>query len=87
MAYSAGADAVHTVLVGGEIVFSEGSFTRIDTGALSSEIREAAARHKRDVLDKRGGATAPVRAFIRRVVANARRETAGADTVNRVRLG
>jgi 5-methylthioadenosine/S-adenosylhomocysteine deaminase len=87
LAYSAGADAVHTVMVAGEPVFSGGGFTRIDTAALSSEIREAAARHKRDVLDKRGSATAPMRAFIRRVVANARRETADADTVNRVHIG
>jgi 5-methylthioadenosine/S-adenosylhomocysteine deaminase len=86
-AYSAGADAVHSVMVAGEPVFSGGAFSRIDASALISEIREAAARYKRDVLDKRGSATAPMRAFIRRVVANARRETAHAATVNRVTLG
>jgi 5-methylthioadenosine/S-adenosylhomocysteine deaminase len=87
LAYSAGADAVHTVLVGGEAVYAEGRFTRIDTAALSDEIRDTAARYKRDVLDRRRGADGGVRAFIRRVVSNARRETANAGTVNRVRLG
>ena len=87
LAYSAGSDAVHSVLVAGEAVFSEGRLARIDAAALSSEIRETAARYKRDVLDKRRSAHPEVRAFIKRVVANAKRETAGSQTINRVLLG
>jgi 5-methylthioadenosine/S-adenosylhomocysteine deaminase len=87
LAYSAGADAVHSVLVAGETVYSQGRFTRIDTDAVCDDIREEAARYKRDVLDKRRGKNPEVRAFIKRVVANARRETADAGTLNLVRQG
>ena len=51
-----------------------------------SDIREAAARFRRDVLGKRRAANRELRPFLRRVIANARRETADCPTLNRVAL-
>jgi 5-methylthioadenosine/S-adenosylhomocysteine deaminase len=86
-AYSAGAGAVRAVIVDGEPVFDRGRFTRIDAAAIGAEIREAAARFRREVMGRRGAANRDMLPFIRKVVANAKRGAAAAPTVNRVRLG
>jgi 5-methylthioadenosine/S-adenosylhomocysteine deaminase len=86
-AYAAGSEAVAGVMVAGEMVFWRGHFTRIDAAAVNEEIREAAGRFRRDVLGGRRAAARAVLPFIRRVVANARRESAQSPTLNRVMLG
>jgi 5-methylthioadenosine/S-adenosylhomocysteine deaminase len=86
-AYAAGSEAVAGVMVAGEMVFWRGHFTRIDAAAVNEEIREAAGRFRRDVLGGRRAAARTVLPFIRRVVANARRESAQSPTLNRVMLG
>lgn len=87
LCYAAGSDAVHSVMVSGEVVFSQGRFTRFDGAAVASEIREAAARFRHDVLRKRRVANREVLPFIRRVVASAKRQAPLGTTVNRVCLG
>lgn len=86
LAYAAGSDAIAGVMVAGEIVFWQGRFAGFDAAAVEAEIREAAARFRRDVLGKRRVANRELRPFIGRVVANARRETADCPTLNRVAL-
>ena len=86
LAYSAGADAVHSVMVEGELVYAAGRYTRIDAVAVRAEIAEAAARFRRDVLGKRASANREMLPFIRKVVTHARRATGDTGTVNRVLL-
>lgn len=87
LAYAAGSDAVAGVMVDGEPLYWQGRFTRFDAAAVDAEIREAGARFVRDVLGKRRAANRDMLPFIRRVVANARRESAACATLNRVTLG
>jgi 5-methylthioadenosine/S-adenosylhomocysteine deaminase len=86
LVYAAGSDAVAGVMAGGEMLFWEGRFARFDAAAVDAEIREAAARFRRDVLGKRRAANRELRPFLRRVIANARRKTADCPTLNRVAL-
>ena len=86
-AYAAGSDAVAGVMVAGEMVYWRGQFARIDAAAVNEEIREAAQRFRRDVLARRGAGNRELLPFIRKVIANARRESANSATLNRVTLG
>jgi 5-methylthioadenosine/S-adenosylhomocysteine deaminase len=86
LCYSATSSAVHTVIVAGRVVFSNGKSTLLDEQALRAEIREQAERFRRVIVPGRTASNRDVLPFLRQVLNNARRHTNSFNTVNRVRL-